>query len=496
MRRVSVSLSCLLAVFVAVISACGGDDATPTPDAGVPVDAPPDAPYVPLDGGPTGAALLPTDACDDLVDSLYVTPAGLSPFDASVRGALLGCASIETITSAHLATRLAGVPGLVFSGGDVRVYVIAYRTEREPRGTGGISTALVYLPDVARSERVPLVVVDHGALGLADACAPSRFMRSADDPTQLPKSYLDALFLSFAARGLPVVAPDYAGLGTDGTHDFGNWLDPARSVLDGARALRSLLPAERLDGGTILYGHSQGGGISLAAAALASEAPDLDLRAVVSAAPGYRYATTSADLVRLSSVPLSPFLVLSGATMVYSDYANLTADPTRWSEPFAPALRDRVAAELDAHCFIEAGTNLATAATGYTPPTTVGELVDPAFAAAVGACMDSGSCDGLPGAFVARDAANEPHLSAESAPLLLLSSAADEIATQGPFGCVLARLRTEGAPHESCTVSTGDHLEMVSGTNAYAIEWALATESGAARPPCTGSVSRPRCSLF
>lgn len=483
----------LLCLLVLALAACGDD--TPATDAGVPADAQPDVPYVPLDGGPTGASLLPLDACDDLVDSLYLTPAGLPAFDASVRGTLLGCAAVETITAAQLATRLAGVPGLVFAGGDVRVYVIAYRTEREPRGVGGISTALVYLPEVALSERVPLVVVAHGTLGAADACAPSRFVRDGSGVTMLPASYLDALFLSFAARGLPVVAPDYAGLGTEGTHGYFNWLDPARSTLDGARALRALLPADRLDGQTIIYGHSQGGGVALASAGLLAETPDLDVRAVVAAAPSYRVAT-NVGLVRLAAVPLNPGLRITGALMMYSDYANLTTDEARWGDAFPPVIRDRIVSELGTHCFIEAGTALDTPTTGYVPPATIGDLLDPDFSAAVLACADTGACIGLPGAFVARDAANEPHLSPTSPPALVLASRVDEAGPPGLIGCVAGRLRDEAAPHEVCTVPTGDHLEMVSGTNAYAIEWALAAASDGVRPPCSGSTTTRPCSLF
>ena len=105
-------------------SDAGGIDA-------VAIDAPT---YMPPDTGPLGAPLLPTMACADVAAQLYATPAGLSPFNVDVRGTLLGCALLETITPASLATRLAGVPDLVLTGGGVRVYLIAYRTEREPRG--------------------------------------------------------------------------------------------------------------------------------------------------------------------------------------------------------------------------------------------------------------------------------------------------------------------------------------------------------------------------
>ncbi len=500
----------LVALVCAPLLACGpaptAPDASVTPDTGraddafaedapVAPDAGADAPFFRPDGGPTGMAITPLDACDDVVSSLYETPGGLPPFDASVRGALLGCAAIETISAAELRTRLTAVPGLEHTGGDVRVYVIAYRTEREPRGVGGISTALVYLPDVARSARVPTILALHGTVGVADVCAPSRFMREGLDAVGLPASYLDALFLSFAAAGLPVIAPDYAGLGTEGVHGYGNWLDPARSSIDGARALRALLPADRLDGGTLVYGHSQGGGIALAVAALADEDPALDLRAIVATAPGYDIASAT-TIVRLPSFALDPVLRTTGSLYAYADYANLTNEEARWGEPFAPSVRDTVVRELSSHCFVEAGTNLDTPSAGYTPPATVGALFDATFVESVTACLDDDACTDLTGAWVARDTANEPDIPADAPPILVMSSSEDEVATPGSIGCVTNRLRDDMAPFEFCAAGAGDHLAMVSATMGHAIDWAIARASGEAPPACPGVTTPPRCSLF
>lgn len=489
-----------LACLVALHALLGCDPAPSTPDAGTSIDAPsgdggPDAPFVRPDAGAPGAPIVPLDACDDVVDSLYLTPPGLSPFDPSVRGELLGCASVETISAADLATRLSGVPGLEHTGGAVRVYVIAYRTEREPRGVGGISTALVYLPEVARSERVPMVLLAHGSVGVADVCAPSRFVREGLDVVDLPASYEDALLLSFAAAGLPVVAPDYAGLGTEGTHGYGNWFDPARSAIDGVAALRALVPADRLDGGTLVYGHSQGGGIALAVAGLADEDPDLDVRAIVSTAPGYDIAPAT-TIVRLSSFALTPVLRVTAALYAYADYANLTADETRWGEPLAADIRGTVLSELGTHCYVEAATALEMPSAGYTPPATVGDLFDPGFTAEVTACVDSGTCTGLSGAWVARDVANEPVVPADGPPILVIGSTADEINGPGSLGCVFDRLRTDGAPYQACMIDAGDHLAMVSATMGHSIDWAIATATGASPPGCPGSSTRPRCSLF
>jgi pimeloyl-ACP methyl ester carboxylesterase len=449
--------------------------------------------YVPPDAGPPGAALMPTDPCDDVAASLYETPPGLPPFSDDVRGTLLGCAMLETITAAELSTRLSGVSGALVTSGDIRVYLIAYRTAREPRDIEGVSTALVYLPEIAISERAPLVLATHGTVGLAGACAPSHLIH---DPTSfLPASYLDALLLAWAARGLPVVAPDYAGLGTDGTHGYDNWLDPARSAIDGVRALRSMLPDARLDGRTLVYGHSQGGGVALSVAALAGEAPDVDLSAVVAFAPGYR-TLSLVSAIRLRTVALTPILRGTAAMLLYSGLANLTPDATHWGDAIAPGIRDHVVSVVESQCYVPVLEDLDTPTADYVPPATVGDLVDADFSAAAIACADTGACDGLPGAWIARDAANEPHLTADSPPILVLGSTDDEAVTPGVLGCAIDRLMRDGAPPDLCITSGADHLGMVSALDTYGIEWALAASSGAERPPCTETETRAACRLF
>ncbi len=480
----------------------GVDAASPT-DAPVASDTPPvspdagsDAPFFRPDGGPTASALEPLDACDDVVTALYDTPEGLPAFDPSVRGALLGCSLIETIEASEVATRLAGVSGIERVGGALRVYVIAYRTEREPRGVGGISTALMVLPDVTRSERVPVVLALHGTVGIADPCAPSRFWREGLEVIGLPASYVDAFVLSYAAAGLPVIAPDYAGLGTEGVHGYGNWIDPARSAIDGVRAIRALLPSERLDSGTLAYGHSQGGGIALSVAALASEDPSLDLRAVVSMAPGYDVAS-STTIVRLRTFAVNDLLRATGSLFVLADYANLTDDTTRWGEPFEASIRDTVVSEWNTRCFVQAGAALGTPRAGYVPPNTVDEVFDDAFIDDVTGCVDRDECSDLTGAWVARDEANQPVIPmADAPPILMLTSTDDEASSPGAIGCVVNRLRDDMTEYDFCEVDGGDHLTMVSTSIGHAIDWSIARASGEAPPACPGSTTRPRCTLL
>jgi predicted esterase len=84
------------------------------------------------------------------------------------------------------------------------------------------------------------------------------------------------------------VVTDYAGLGTtDRLHTYVNRVDEAHAVLDAVRAARSLSGASvTADSRVALYGYSQGGGATAAAAELqAAYAPDVTLAGTYSGAP-------------------------------------------------------------------------------------------------------------------------------------------------------------------------------------------------------------------
>ncbi|HYG07063.1 MAG TPA: alpha/beta fold hydrolase [Stenotrophomonas sp.] len=122
----------------------------------------------------------------------------------------------------------------------------------------------------------PLVAWAHPTTGVATQCAPSlartKFKEIAG---------LDGLL----AQGDVVVATDYPGLGTAGTHPYLVGVSEGRAVLDSVRAARALLKSEASDR-YALWGHSQGGHAALYAAELAKTyAPELHLRGVAVAAP-------------------------------------------------------------------------------------------------------------------------------------------------------------------------------------------------------------------
>lgn len=136
----------------------------------------------------------------------------------------------------------------------------------------------------------PLVAVAPGTMGQGDQCAASLGL---EHPLQfngetVSIGYEDLAIYRLLARGVAVVVTDYAGLGTtDRLHTYVNRVDEAHAVLDAVRAARSLSGASvTADSRVALYGYSQGGGATAAAAELqAVYAPDITLAGTYSGAP-------------------------------------------------------------------------------------------------------------------------------------------------------------------------------------------------------------------
>ncbi len=136
----------------------------------------------------------------------------------------------------------------------------------------------------------PLVAVAPGTMGQGDQCAASLGL---EHPLRLNGQTLSVGYENLAvyrllARGIAVVVTDYAGLGaTDRLHTYVNRVDEAHAVLDAVRAARALRGTSvTADSPVALFGYSQGGGATAAAAELqATYAPDVTLSGTYSGAP-------------------------------------------------------------------------------------------------------------------------------------------------------------------------------------------------------------------
>ncbi len=162
-----------------------------------------------------------------------------------------------------------------------------------------ISTALVVVPaGKAPAGGRPIVAWAHGTTGTAQNCGPSQVL----DPAAPLNQYFLVGGNSWTDYGLPnvepllqegyvVVATDYQGLGGGGRHQYAVAGTNARDVINSARAARSM---KETGAGrkTVVYGWSQGGGATIAAASL----------------PGYLAArgTAADDLQFIGFVGLAP----------------------------------------------------------------------------------------------------------------------------------------------------------------------------------------------
>jgi hypothetical protein len=197
-------------------------------------------------------------ACNDAIADVYKPPTNLPAFTLANRGDVVRCAPDRTLSQTEVGTAMTslGYPGPTLPSG-VSVFRITYRTQRV-NGTGGTSSALVFVPELPHAQGAsPLVVAGHGSLGIANSCAPSLGDLLVQDDRL---GDVHALDLGLAGFGWYVIAPDYAGLGTPGTAT--GWLsspDEAYSLLDATRAMNNLLKAGTLSSHVALVGHSQGG---------------------------------------------------------------------------------------------------------------------------------------------------------------------------------------------------------------------------------------------
>lgn len=153
-----------------------------------------------------------------------------------------------------------------------QAYLLSYRTP-DHHGRLAQGTGLLYLPaGTAPAGGWPVVSWAHGTQGIADHCAPSR-----SGPTHAER---DGRFLdTFLAQGYAVVAADYQGLGSPGSHAYLHVRTAARNSIDMVKASHQFLGG-RLSPRWVSVGYSQGGAAALSAGhqAAAYSGPSLQYR--------------------------------------------------------------------------------------------------------------------------------------------------------------------------------------------------------------------------
>lgn len=151
---------------------------------------------------------------------------------------------------------------------------VLYRS-LDSRGRAIAASGVVLVPDGEPPvDGWPVVVHAHGTSGIGRECAPS-LMRDLYHGDQIAR---------FVDQGWAVVAPDYAGLGTDGRHELGSRTAAANDVLAAWRSAREAIPGLSTD--WVLWGHSQGGAAVLATAERLARHPDPGYLGAVVTSPG------------------------------------------------------------------------------------------------------------------------------------------------------------------------------------------------------------------
>ena len=202
-----------------------------------------------------------------------------------------------------------------------RAWRIAYISS-DAAGRKTIVTGLVVAPvGPPPASGRPIMAWAHGTTGTAENCGPSQvlnpaqglneyFLMNGDSWTDYGLPSVEA----FIEEGYVVVGTDYQGLGGGGRHQYAVAASQARDVIDSIRAARSM-KASGAGKKAIVYGWSQGGGATLAAASL----PDYIAR-----------QGTAADNIQLVGfVALAPFdtaVLAAGMTLDQSGSEKLIAE--------------------------------------------------------------------------------------------------------------------------------------------------------------------------
>jgi len=158
---------------------------------------------------------------------------------------------------------------------DAQAWRILYTSTRQD-GTPAVASAIVMTSRQPHRGPRPVIAWTHGTTGVVPGCAPSLL----EDPF----AHVPAL-RQMIDQGWLYVATGYAGQGTAGPHPYLIGEGEARSALDSIRALRQMKDVQA-DGGTVVWGHSQGGHAALWTGIVAPVyAPDVNLLGVAALAP-------------------------------------------------------------------------------------------------------------------------------------------------------------------------------------------------------------------
>src|SRR5579872_6149583 len=130
----------------------------------------------------------------------------------------------------------------------VKAVRIVYHSQDAESHDVATSAVILTPPGAPPRDGWPVIAWAHGTSGVAQQCAPS-LMKNL--------YYGDEGLFAMIAAGFAVVATDYHGLGTPGTHQYANKIAQAHDVIYSVPAARAAVPT--LGSKWVADGHSQGG---------------------------------------------------------------------------------------------------------------------------------------------------------------------------------------------------------------------------------------------
>jgi hypothetical protein len=304
-----------------------------------------------------------------------------------------------------------------------------------------VSGVVVAPTDAAPRGGRPVISWAHGTHGIADQCAPSR---TADMVARLPS------IGKVLSQGYVVVATDYEGLGTPGTHPYLVGASEARGVLDIVKAAQQIPDAGASDK-TLVWGQSQGGQAALFAGEIQpTYAPDLDLLGVVSGAP---VTDASTMFPAAATIPETLGFAVMGLMGVEAAFPQ-----AKVSDVLTPAALDKTKV-VDQKCY--------------------GAVLD-AFKQPVDQVIAHNPADVPP--FPELLAVDTPGSTPTAAPMLVYQGLSDDVVYKVFTDQYVKKACALGDTVEYKTFSGKDHYEENAAAEKDVLEWMQARLAGVAAP--------------
>jgi hypothetical protein len=466
---------------------------------------------------PTVMGIVPEIACTDSIDSVYADPGDVS---SKPKGAILKCAKDVDINSAQLEY----AAQMQFDGGNnppyqgknftsgAHVYRVLFRTERgDPNNSPGYSSALLLLPDTPRNggKGLPVVVAAHGSVGLGPGCAMSKnAMDEQSTATNAQYVQLDYRHLVYPLVGLgyAVIAPDNAGYANYGGANnppptYDSVTDIGKSILDGARALRQIIPSS-VSQQAVIVGHSEGGSAAFSALSLAgSYGLDGVLSGVAVYAPLWISRRSYGAVLSLpAQFPLATSAAAAVTLWYHWSHSALLDGPDAGYELFQPAKVPDLQPFLTQDCWAATYPDLTK-----NGEKTDNDYFDPAYTSAMfsavgpfgsGSCGDGGAAQECQ-TWVDRMTADWPHLDGGAAqvPIVMWYANNDNTLPPDYMQCALNRLGADGVNAKYCYDPAANlvngqpagHGASVAAHADYVADWIASLtlpDAGAPTEPC------------